>query len=120
MRSAYRRKATPKYKNTATTVNGIKFDSAKEASRHSVLVLLQHAGEIADLQRQVSFELIPKQKNADGKTEVCVRYVADFVYTKDSQKIVEDVKSDITRKLPAYVIKRKLMLDRHGITIKEV
>ncbi len=120
MTARVRRKAAPKYKNTPTTIAGIKFDSAKEARRYSTLFLMQRAGIVADLQRQVAFELIPTQKNADGKTEVCVRYVADFVYTTDQQTVVEDVKSEVTRKLPAYVIKRKLMLERHGITIKEV
>lgn len=120
MTARYRRKAAPKYKNAATTVNGVRFDSGKEARRYGVLVLLQRAGEISDLQCQVSFDLIPTQKNSDGKTEVCVRYVADFVYTSNQQTVVEDVKSEVTRKLRAYVIKRKLMLERHGITIREV
>lgn len=115
-----RRKSAPKYKNTTVVSNGMKFDSSKEAARYRHLALLQQAGDIQDLQCQVSFDLVPKQKNADGKTEICVRYVADFVYTERGARVVEDVKSEMTRKLPVYVLKRKLMLERHGITIREV
>jgi len=116
------RKRPPKYQNTKLVVEGHSFDSIKEATRYKQLALLKAHGYISDLKCQVPFTLIPKQRNALGKTEICVRYVADFVYMDIEMgcRVVEDVKSDVTRKLPVYVIKRKLMLQVHGITIREV
>lgn len=114
------RSRPPKYQNLKLVVDGLKFDSIKEATRFKQLKLLARNGYIEDLQCQVPFMLIPKQVNADGKTEICVRYVADFVYVEKGATVVEDVKSDMTRKLPVYVVKRKLMLQVHGITLKEV
>jgi len=106
------------------------FDSRREARRYQELLLLQRVGKIADIKRQVPFELIPAQREPDivgpkggrkpGETiERSVNYVADFVYTDlDSrQLVVEDAKGVRT---PEYVIKRKLMLQKYGIRIKEV
>ena len=75
-----------KYGNIKTrTSDGIVHDSMKEANRWCELKMLEKAGLIQDLQRQVKFELIPKQ---DG--ERAVHYVADFVYVEDGKKIVEE------------------------------
>jgi hypothetical protein len=105
----------PKYHNKVSVLSGKRFDSLKESKRFSELSLLQKLGKISNLETQKPFLLIPKQ---DG--ERAVKYIADFVYTENGNIIVEDVKSAITRKLPAYIIKRKLMLYFHGIKIKEV
>ena len=108
-----------KYGNKKTTVDGIVFDSQKEANRYEELRLLQRAGQIFNLQRQVPFVLIPKQVR-DGKTvERPVIYKADFVYTENGEDVVEDVKSPATR-TKEYILKRKLMLWEYGIQIKEV
>ena len=107
-----------KYGNQRTVVDGITFDSKKEATRYAELKLLQRAGEIFDLQRQVPFTLIPKQTR-DGKVieRPCV-YKADFVYKeKDGTEVVEDVKGVCTKE---YRIKKKLMLWQFGIIVKEV
>lgn len=98
------------------TVDGIEHDSKKEAARWQELNLMLRARLIEDLQRQVRFELIPKQ---DG--ERACTYIADFVYIdrKTGETVVEDVKSPATR-TEAYRIKRKLMLWVHGIRIKEI
>ena len=107
-----------KYGNRKTVVDGITFDSKKEATRYAELKLLQRAGEIFDLQRQVPFTLIPKQTR-DGKVveRPCV-YKADFVYKeKDGTEVVEDTKGMRTKE---YVIKRKLMLWQFGIVVREV
>ena len=107
-----------KYGNKKTVVDGITFDSKKEATRFAELQLLQRAGAIFDLQRQVPFTLIPKQVR-DGKTieRPCV-YKADFVYKdKTGTEIVEDTKGMKTKE---YIIKRKLMLWQFGIVIREV
>lgn len=94
-----------------TAPDGQKFDSQKEYHRYCVLKLLQRAGKISDLQRQVKFELIPKQ---DG--ESAVSYVADFTYYQNGEFIVEDVKG---YKTDVYRLKKKLLLWVHGIRIKE-
>ena len=101
-----------KYGNIKTvTSDGIKHDSIKEANRWCELKLLERAGRIQDLQRQVKYELIPKQEG-----ERAVYYIADFVYTENGQKVVEDVKGMRTKD---YKLKKKLMLYFHGIKIKE-
>lgn len=108
-----------KYKNNRATVDGETFDSKKEAKRYQELLLCQKAGWISNLRRQVTFQLVPTQKT-ETKTERAVTYVADFVYTDtQGREIVEDVKSAITKKLPAYIIKRKLMLWIHGVEVRE-
>ena len=83
--------------------------------------MLQKAGEIQYLERQVRFTLIPTQK-IDGKVvERPVVYIADFKYWdfKTGRQVVEDVKSKAT-KTPQYIIKRKLLLQKFGIRVKEV
>ena len=107
-------KKKSKYGNKKTEVDGIRFDSQKEAKRYSELKLLLKAGEIGLLELQVPFEL-----KIDGK-KVC-KYVADFTYidAKTGEQIVEDVKSTMTRKLPTYRLKKKLMKQILGIEITE-
>ena len=106
-----------KYHSRKITRDGMTFDSVKEYRRYCELSLLERAGAIADLQRQVKFELIPTQR-VDGKVvERPCSYVADFVYKEDGKTVVEDTKGFRTTD---YIIKRKLMLKVHGIRIKEV
>lgn len=106
-----------KYHNNITkTFDGNVHDSRKEANRWSELLILEKAGLISDLKRQVKYELIPKQ---DG--ERAVYYVADFEYIENGQKIVEDVKGyKEGLAYRVFVIKRKLMLYVHGIKVKEI
>ena len=115
-----------KYGNHKVKRDGMVFDSKREADRWNELKLLEKAGEISQLQRQVKFELIPKQYSVTERTkgnrpmmiEREVSYVADFTYmTKSLDFVVEDAKGIRTE---AYRIKRKLMLRVHGIRIKEV
>lgn len=111
------RNSAGKYKAKKITVDGIVFDSQKEASRYRELRLLEQAGAIEDLQMQVAFELIPKQTEKGKCVERSCKYIADFVYREKGQMIVEDVKGF---KTPEYTIKRKLMRFIHGIGIREV
>lgn len=106
-----------KYKSRKVTVGGIVFDSRKEYKRWCELVLLQKAGQITDLKRQVKYELIPSQKVGGKVVERACTYVADFVYTDNGKTVVEDTKGYKTKD---YIIKRKLMLYVHGIRIAEV
>ncbi|MCD8281688.1 MAG: DUF1064 domain-containing protein [Prevotella sp.] len=93
------------------------YDSRREGRRGRTLELMERAGEIFDLRRQVRYELVPTLKDGDGRTVRGVSYIADFVYKdKDGNVIVEDVKGV---KTPLYIVKRKLMLYRYGITIRE-
>lgn len=110
-----------KYHSKKTTVDGIVFDSQKEARRYQELKLLERCGKIADLECQKRYVLLPAQyATVNGKRkcverEVC--YVADFVYMQGHNTIVEDVKGMKTKD---YIIKRKLMRYIHGIAIREV
>ena len=119
-----------KYKNKKVVVDGITFDSRKEGRRFTELKLLQQAGKITGLELQKEFELIPTQREPDtigkrggvhkGKViEHKCTYKADFVYTdtETGALVVEDTKGMRTKD---YIIKRKLMLYRHGIRIKEI
>jgi len=106
-----------KYRSKKTELDGITFDSKREAARYAELRLLEKAGRISDLRLQPKFTLIEGQRNADGKAERPVVYVADFMYFEGERCVVEDAKGVRTRD---YVIKRKLMLERHGITVREV
>lgn len=103
------------------TSAGQVFDSKRELARYTDLKLLEAAGRISGLRRQVKYELIPAQKDLKtGKViERPVTYKADFVYTDVStgREIVEDAKGVRTKE---YVIKRKLMLYNKGIQVREV
>lgn len=106
-----------KYRNIKVIVDGIPFDSRKEANRYCELKLLQRAGQIQNLVLQKEFELLPKQE-VDGKVvERAVKYRADFTYEENGKTVVEDTKGFRT---PEYILKRKLMLYRYGIQIREV
>ena len=111
----------PKYSNQPQEVGGEKYRSKRELKRHRELLMLQEAGKIQNLQREVPFVLVPTQRKQDGKTERGVVYVADFVYDHFPQGFrqvcVEDSKGMRTKE---YIIKRKLMLQKHGIEIVEV
>jgi hypothetical protein len=106
-----------KYGNRKVTRDGITFDSIRECQRYCELKLMQRAGVISDLRLQVPYELIPAQR-IDGKVvERAVNYIADFVYMENGVTIVEDAKGCRTKE---YILKRKMMLWRHGIRIREV
>ena len=103
-----------KFNNTPTNGSASKL----EATRKWELEMMQRAGLISGLQCQVKYELIPTQYDIDGKCleRNCV-YIADFTYWKDGEFIVEDTKGFKTKD---YVIKRKLMLWRYNIRIREI
>ena len=109
-----------KFGNKKTVAKGKVFDSGLEATRFELLTYLESVGEIQSLKLQVKFELIPAQY-ANGKcVERACSYYADFTYFKNGEFVVEDTKSEATRKEPSYIMKRKLMLLNHGIRIVEV
>ena len=113
-------KGIGKYHNQKTVVDGITFDSKKEAIRWQELKLMEKAGEIFELKRQVPFILLPSQSDENGKViERAVKYIADFTYRKrpSGKIVVEDSKGVRTE---VYKIKKKIMLYRMGIRITEV
>lgn len=120
--------AWSKYHSQKVVADGEVFDSRKECRRWQELKLLEKAGEITDLRRQVPFELLPDQREPDRigprggikKGRIIERkavYIADFVYKdRSGLEVVEDCKGMRTKD---YIIKRKLILFRFGIRIKE-
>lgn len=122
-----------KYLARKYIINGHTFDSKKEGQRYTELLLLEKAGAISRLRIQEKFVLIPAQREPDiitakgkrkpGKLiEREVAYYADFYYLDENgEPVVEDVKGYKQGGAYAlYTIKRKLMLWRYGIRIKEV
>lgn len=120
-----------KFRNTPTVHNGINFQSRKECTRYKDLLLMMKAGQIGQLELQKKFVLVPAQTQPiigkRGKPLKKVRvveretaYFADFAYVDIvAGYVVNDTKSDATRRLSTYIIKRKLMLERFGIAILE-
>lgn len=117
-----------KYRNKKVIVDGIEFDSKREAKRWSELRILERAGEIQHLSRQVKFVLIPTQREPgtigkrggvkQGKLiEKECAYIADFFYMENGVPVVEDAKGYRTE---VFKIKKKLMLYVHGIRVKEI
>lgn len=106
-----------KYKNKKVKYDGIVFDSLKEYNRYKELKLLERAGVIKELRTQVKFILIPSQYLNGKCIERECSYIADFVYTENGKKVVEDTKGFRTKD---YIIKRKLMLYFFKIKITEV
>lgn len=124
-----------KYHSKKVTVDGIRFDSKKEANRYLELKQQERQGLISDLQMQVPFVLIPaqydihteytpkthKEKQVKKLVEKKVVYKCDFLYTRNGEVVVEDVKG--YRNSTAYsvfALKRKMMLYFHGIHVVEV
>lgn len=104
-----------KYHAKKTVVDGIEFDSAKEAKRYAKLRDMAEAGEIQDLRLQVPFELLPSFER-DGVKYRGMKYIADFVYYRDGKRVVEDCKG---MKTAEYKLKKKLMAYINHINIEE-
>lgn len=106
-----------KYHNVKTKIDGITFDSKREAERYCELRLLQRGGVITDLQLQPRFLIQPSYKK-NGKTVRAIEYVADFMYKDETgQTIVEDAKG---MKTDVYKLKKKLVEYKYDLTINEV
>lgn len=103
-----------KYKNKKTIVDGIPFDSKKEARRYQELKLLVRGGVIKDLELQPVFKLIPTIRT-EQETLKEISYIADFKYydCRKNRVIVEDVKSKGT-KTRVYNLKKRLFILKYG------
>ena len=113
------KRAKSKYGNQkVTTETGLTFDSKAEYRRWCELNVLLRAREITDLQRQVPFELVPAQVSPEGTKLRPVAYVADFTYRdKEGRLVVEVPKGASTAE---WIIKKKMMLHRYGIWVREI
>jgi Protein of unknown function (DUF1064) len=101
-----------KYRAVRTTIDGITFDSKREAARYLELRTLERAGLITNLQRPKPYQLTVNGVKIG-------RYKPDFTYVENGAEVVEDVKSPATKKARDYVLRKKLMLAIHGIEIRE-
>ena len=107
-----------KYGALKTNVSGIVFDSKAEARRYGELVILQRAGYIGKLERQVVYVLAPAVV-IGGRKKPALRYKADFQYVdnKAFKLVTEDVKGVIT---PLFRVKQHLMKSVHGIEVQVI
>jgi hypothetical protein len=128
----FNREKGKKYNNTKVEFDGIKFDSKKEMQRYLALKDAQEKGLISDLKLQVRFELIPavkeeyvehlktKDRIKTRTLQLPITYTCDFLYIKDGETIVEDVKASPKMLPKEYTLKKKMMFALKGIKIKEV
>ena len=102
-----------KYRNVKRQVEGLTFDSTGELGRWMQLCLMQEAGEIHSLERQVPFILCPPVRLVGESRASSIKFVADFVYqTKDGKRVIEDWKGI---DLPVARMERRLMKHIHGV-----
>lgn len=118
---------TPTHKNTDAPTHKFHakpcdgYASTREAKRAAELRMLAKSGAIQNLREQVAFLLIPEQKAKSGRRFRACSYIADFVYEENGETIVEDVKGVTSGTAYAlYVVKSKLMLERHGLEVREI
>ena len=128
-----------KYRAKRTTVDGITFDSKREARRWQELKLLERAGKISDLRRQVAFPLYaaiimssddsPFQEGETLSAPIMIRsagypngrqakYVADFVYVENGKRVIEDVKGGKATDTPLSRLKRAIVEAQEGVRIR--
>jgi hypothetical protein len=113
------RKRRKKYNNTVVSVDGIKFDSKKEAARYKELKTLQRVGVICNLETQPTYKISigGVTDPATGRKMAARRYTADFRYLERGEVVVEEIKSAGTRKETAYRLRRQLFLEQYGSKI---
>jgi hypothetical protein len=109
MAATHTRYSANKYNARKTVVEGIKFDSKREAARYQQLRLLERAGQISGLRLKVKYPLVVNGVRIG-------RYTSDFNYVEDGREVVEDVKGHVTRD---YRLRKLLMLALYGVEIRE-
>lgn len=105
-----------KYHAKKTVIDGITFDSKKEAKRYLELKYMEENNIIQNLVLQPEWTLVMSQLTSQGRLRP-VKYRADFTYYRNGKLIVEDVKGV---KTPEYIIKKKLMFEKYRIEITEI
>lgn len=114
LRSISGRRRSNKFHARAIVIDGVRFDSQREAARWSELLLLERAGLIRSLVCHPSF--------AFALNGIYLgKYTADSEYREGASHVVEDVKSKPTRKLRDYRLRVKLFQAFNpGIVFREV
>ena len=127
-----KRKKGERYNHTKVEVNGLKFDSKKEYQRYLILKEAEDKGIITDLRTQVKYELIPavteeyvvhlktKDKIKTRTLQLPITWTADFVYIKDGEEVVSDVKPSKVLLSDRFVIKEKLFFWKYRKKIQLV
>jgi hypothetical protein len=108
----------PKYGAKPQVVDGVRFDSKRELRRWRELELLEAAGAVSQLERQVPYVLAPAvTMTGEKRKKPALRYVADFRYfdVETGVFVVEDAKGRDTQ---VSRIKRHLMKSVHGIDVR--
>lgn len=128
----FKRKKGERYNHTTVEVDGLKFDSKKEYQRYLFLKDAEDKGLITDLRTQVKFELIPavteeyvehlktKDKIKTRTLQLAITWTADFVYLKNGEEVVEDVKPSKFLLSDRFVIKEKLFFWKYRKKIRLV
>ena len=114
----YWKRKKNKYRNIKAEIDGIKFDSKKEARRYAELKLLERTGVISDLELQPRFKISKGCIDNTGRKLPPRTYQADFKYSENDVYVVEDVKSPATAKNSLYRLKRQLFLEQYGDMFK--
>lgn len=111
----------PKYRNRKVVVDGVKFDSQREAARWAELQRLERLGTIHRLRRQVPYVLANSvQFEGEKRAKPALRVVIDFVYFEGNRTVAEDVKSPVTAKTAAWRIKRHLLKSIYSLDVTVV
>ena len=125
-------KKRPKYGNKKVEYQGKLFDSKREMQRYVILKEAEEKGLISDLRTQITFELIPaiteeyvehlktKDKIKTRVLQRAVTYKADFVYIKDGEEIIEDVKISKALIPKEFALKEKIFFWKYGKRIQLV
>lgn len=126
------KKSKVKYNNTKVEYDGIKFDSKREKDRYILLKQAEKDGKIENLVVHPKFELVPavkekvvkhlktKDKEIEKTVQLAITYTADFMYDKNGEIIIEDVKISKHLLPKEYVLKKKMMLAIMHLRVKEV
>ena len=105
-----------KYRNVKSTLDGIVFDSKAEAHRWGELTLLQRAGEISDLKRQVPYMLVPAVR-LGTRMKPAMKLIVDFQYRDQhtGKLVLEDTKGVVTTE---FRLKLHLLKDKYGLEVR--
>ena len=120
--SSYGEENSGKVPHTKIKIGDEVFDSVAEHDRYLELLVMQKTGQIKELECHPKYEILPKQVTPPGKQNFKpVIYTPDFRYkTADGREVVEEVKSEYTRKEKDYVIRRKLIFYTLGVYVEEI
>lgn len=107
-----------KYRNQVITVAGDTFGSKWELKRFGELQEQERLGLICELRHHVAFAL--QVMTPIGDFVRIASYEADFVYRRGEELVIEDTKSEPTRRKEAYQLKAKMFEAEYGLRIVEV